>query len=497
MTFADEIIAVKRFFLFTSPLVTALLAALLAVSHVRPGYSQTKTTDLLVGSFFRISQTSAAGAGRNASSPDSAYNRDDNEYLIVWEGNGLSAAGLQTAREIFGQRINAATGAEIGADFRISNMADNGKGLSATSPQVVYNSAAHEYLVVWNGSGLITTPDKFYEIYGQRLSRTGAEVGRDFRISNATELGKVNTSFVRASGSADLAWNSTDNQYLVVWSGMGQSEDVVKLEVYGQLLTTNGEEIGKDFRISDTTDQGLNLHANAPKVAYNSKSNQYLVVWSGGFKEASLTEIWGQGLTARGSALGKGKGDFRISQTSESATGNNRRAGSPDVAYNSGNNEYLVVFQARDEATGGSQTSASEIYGQRIDGVKLLETGPQDFRVSNASSAGAEAGRPRVIYNSLDQEYLIAWRGVRAGAPAEIFGRRLSSTGSEIEKDFQITNMLAVGKDRSASTGSLSSNNTSGEYLAVWQGNALPGHANREVVEIFGQRVKTPTPKRR
>ena len=466
---------------------------LISISPERPVHAQTKIADPLAGSPLRISQTSAAGSGRVASNPASAYNRDDNEYLVVWEGNALSGAGLQTAREIYGQRINAATRAEVGADFRISNMADNGKGLSASSPQVVYNSTAHEYLVVWNGTGLINTPDKFFEIYGQRLSRTGAEVGKDFRISNTTDLGKVNTSFVRASASAAVAWNSTDNQYLVVWSGMGQSEDVVKLEIYGQLLTTNGEEVGKDFRISDTTDQGLNIHASAPRVAYNSKSNQYLVVWSGGFKEAAHTEIWGQGLSAKGVALGKGNGDFRISQTSEAA----RSAGSPDVAYNGSSDEYLVVFQAMDEATNESGRSVSEIYAQRLDATKLSETGPQDFRVSNAAGAGSEADTPRVAYDALDQEYLVVWRGVRAQAPTEIFARRLSATGSEIEKDFQVTNMAAIGKDRSAINGALASNSTSGEYLIVWQGNALPGEANRGVMEIFGQRMKTPTPKRR
>ena len=453
------------------------------------------TAILPVGSPFRISQTSAAGLDRDALFPDIAYNLDDNEYLVVWEGNGLSGAGLQMTREIFGQRINAATGAEIGSDFRVSNISDNGQGLSARSPQVVYNSTAHEYLVVWHGSGLINAPDKFFEIYGQRLSRAGAEVGKDFRISNTTDLGKVNTSFVRASTSADVAWNSTDNQYLVVWSGMGQLEDVVKLEIYGQLLAAGGEEVGRDFRISETTDQGLNIHASVPKVAYNSKNNQFLIVWNGGFKEAARTEIWGQGLNAKGGPLGGGRGDFRVSQTSESAAGSNRSAGSPDVTYNSSSNEYFVVFQAT-ETTAESQQSVSEIYGQRIDAMKLLETGPQDFRISNTAGTNNEADTPRVTFDSPDQEYLVIWRGVRTDAPFEIFGQRVSSTGSEIETDFQVSNIATVGKDRRVNAASLAYNSVNGEYLAVWQGDGLPGAANKAVNEIFGQRMK-PSTKRR
>ena len=293
-----------------------LLFAVIAVCAPRlwaKRYQQQKAEQTPAQSF-RISQTSAAGADRDAISPDVAYNPDDNEYLIVWKGNGLTGVGQQRVQEIFGQRINAASGAEIGADFRISNMSDAGKGWGADEPQVVYNGTAHEYLVVWNGTANYGAPDVAFEIYGQRLSRTGSEAGADFRISNATDLGKVNTSFARASTHADVAWNSAGNQYLVVWSGAGESGETIKTEVYGQLLAATGTSVGNDFRISSTSDQGSNFSASGPVVAYNSVNNRYLVVWQGGFKKEQQTEIWGQSLTDQGKQLGAGNGDFRISQ---------------------------------------------------------------------------------------------------------------------------------------------------------------------------------------
>jgi hypothetical protein len=484
---------VARMTILRSLFFVSLVAASLVIGPGRPGHSQVTKANLLIGDPFRISQASTAGADRAAASPDIAYNRDDNEYLVVWKANGLSGARLRMATEIFGQRINAATGAEIGSDFRISNMSDGGMDRHARSPQIVYNSVAREYLVVWQGSGTITTPDQFFEIYGQRLSRTGTEVGSDFRISNTTDLGKINTNFVRASASADVAWNSADNQYLVVWTGMGQPEDVVKLEVYGQLLTSNGEAIGKDFRISDTTNQGNNFHASAPEVAYNSTNNQYLIVWSGGFMKESQTEVWGQGLTAQGRPLGKGNGDFRISQINTSV-GSDRYAGPPNLAHNSSNNEYFVVFNASGLAATANEVN--EIYGQRIDAAKLEETGPQDFRISHTGGAKDEADSPRVAYDSLAKEYLVIWRGVRSAAPFEIFGQRLSLTGTEIETDFQVSNIAAVGKDRTVNIGSVAYNSTNGEYLTVWEGNGLPGPANKAINEIFGQRMKPSSARR-
>ena len=54
-----------------------------------------------------------------AFNPALAYNSLNNEYLVVWQGDDSTDGEF----EIFGQRLNAATGAGIGAnDFRLSDM---------------------------------------------------------------------------------------------------------------------------------------------------------------------------------------------------------------------------------------------------------------------------------------------------------------------------------------------------------------------------------------
>lgn len=443
-----------------------------------------KKSNLLIKPSFRISETSTLQGDRSTGSAEAAYNPDDNEFLVVWESDGLTE--VTGVNDIYGQRLNGATNERIGTAFRISNLTDSDKNHKSNDPRIVYNQTAHEYLVVWNGSGLFNSRDDFFEIYGQRLSRTGKDLGRNFRISHTTDLGKVNTSFVRSNSQAKVVWNSANNEYFVIWKGMGEPQDVVKMEIYGQRLRPNGELLGKSFRISHTTDQGVNFHANAPAIAYNTRDNQYLVVWSGGFRNETQIEVWGIGLSAAGDALGQ-KNDFPISQLSTNL-GPNARAGFPQVVYNSVDNEYLVIFQTNVSGT-DNNANVYEIFGQRIDGKTFAENGANDFRISSTGETRRRASRPAVIFNSVVKEYLVIWRETLQNGPAEVSGQRMTSDAAVIEAAFQISSITSIGRDRSVNNCSLTQNTRNGDYLVVWQGNGLPGVNSAKITEIFGQRL--------
>ena len=458
-----------------------LLAGVLAFSNNYPG---AKTTNgLVIGPPFRISETATAQPDRNATSPELAYNPDDHEFLVVWESDGLTE--LKGVRDIYGQRFNAATNERIGISFRVSTLTDQNKNHRANRPRIVYSRTSHEYLVVWYGTGLYGAPDRFFEVYGQRLSRTGKSIGSNFRISYTADLGKVNTNIVRSSGPCDLAWNSADDEYLVVWKGMGEPEDVVKMEIYGQRLKANGELLEKNFRVSHTADQGSNFHANEPAIAYNSRDNQYLVVWNATFKNESQAEIFGIRLSATGKVVA-GTNEVRISQVTQ--VGPNRIASSPRVVHNSANNEYFVVFQANALA-GEGNVDAYEIFGQRLDAATLAEIGANDLRVSKSAEIGSMASEPAVSFNSVAKEYLVIWRSSRNNANSEIYGQRITASGTEIEADFQISTIATVGKDRSVNNSSLTHNTANGGYLVVWEGNGLRGASTANVTEIFGQQL--------
>ncbi|MHC4948204.1 MAG: hypothetical protein ACYTG1_08075, partial [Planctomycetota bacterium] len=136
---------------------------------------------------FRISSMGFMNdPGADAIDPAVAYNPVNDEFLVVWSADDA----VNDELEIYGQRIDAATGAELGTDdFRISDMGPDGNtDFDARTPAVVYNPTAHEYLVVWSGDD--ATNDEL-EIFVQRLdATTGAEVGgNDLRISDMGPTG--------------------------------------------------------------------------------------------------------------------------------------------------------------------------------------------------------------------------------------------------------------------------------------------------------------------
>ena len=391
------------------------------------------TTGAEIGDDFRISDMGSDGdVNLGALNPAVTYNRTNNEYLVVWQGDDNSGALVDNEFEIFGQRINAATGAELGADFRISAMGPDGNAnFGAFNPAVAYNPFDNNYLVVWfgddNSSGLV---DEELEVFGQRLNAvTGAELGADFRISDMGPDGDVNFG----GGFPALAYNSTNNEYLVVWVGDDNSGALVndELEIFGQRLNAaTGAEMDADFRISNMGSDGdANFDAFNPTVAYNSINNEYLVAWEGDDNSSGLVndefEIFAQRLNAAtGAELGA---DSRLSDMGPDGNAN-FSAFHPALAYNRLNNEYLVVWEG-DDNSGALADQEFEVFGQRINAATGAEI-DADIRLSDVGSDGdanLDAVFPAVAHNSDFDEYLVVWFGNDiAGAleEVEVFGQR-------------------------------------------------------------------------
>ena len=448
---------------------------------------------------FRISDM--GGDDRcDAFAPAVAYNSQDHEYLVVWHGDDDASPLVDGENEIFGQRVNAATGARIGLAFRISDMGPDGDiNFDAYYPDAAYNSQNNEYLVVWysdDDRGILV--DEELEIWGQRLDADGSPLGdNDFRISSMGPDGSAAYDAVRPA----VAYNSLANEYLVVWRGDTNTPPLVgeDFEIFGQRLNATGRPVGtNDFRISDMGPDGISRYnAHYPAVAYNSTDNEYLVVWYGDDNTAPLVdgenEIFGQRLDAGGNAVGTN--DFRISRMGpdgDAAYG----AFDPAVAYNSTDNEYLVVWYG-DDHTAPLVNDESEIFGQRLDATGG-ELGTNDFRISRMGpdgDAACDAIRPAVTYNSTDNEYLVVWEGDALGALAddevEIYGQRVSAAGGEVStNDFRLSDM---GPDGNAAYDAFSpavahNGSPASEYLVVWYGDDDTPPLMDDEYEIYGQR---------
>ncbi|MCU0309006.1 MAG: hypothetical protein MUE51_14820, partial [Thermoleophilia bacterium] len=248
----------------------------------------------------RVSDLGPAGdPGFDASGVALASNPRAREYLVAWSGDDDTAPLVDNEREIFTQRLSA-TGAEVGTDdARVSDMgADGSTASAATDPDVDYNGRADEYLVVWEGDdGTAPLADNEFEVFAQRLSATGAQVGaNDFRVS---DLGPDGDAAFNAS-LPSVAYDVRADEHLVAWYGDDSTAPLVdnEFEVFAQRLSATGAEIGgNDLQVSQTAPAGdAAYRAYSPAVAVNSRANEYLIAWDADTGVAPLVddeyEVW-------------------------------------------------------------------------------------------------------------------------------------------------------------------------------------------------------------
>ncbi|MBI3250187.1 MAG: DUF4215 domain-containing protein [Deltaproteobacteria bacterium] len=457
---------------------------------------------------FAMSDMGSGSSGYlyDALDPAVAYNSANNEYLVVWEGDDNTAPLVNNEFEIFGQRINAATGEAVGTnDFRISDMGPNGNtNYRANDPKVAYNSTDNEYLVVWWGDdnttfGTVPLADNENEIFGQRLNAaTGAEIGtNDFRISTLGPDGNANYD----AGPVDVVYDSLANRYLVVWAGVRPESfppSSFSVEVYGQLLTASGEEIESSLTGQSISFTAFGSGGYGPlyvAAACNPEPSEfrhrYLVVWNGDDQWAPTAdnefEVYGNLLDSTGSTS---SGDFRISDMGPDGNPNYGVSLAPiAVTYNPARHEYLVVWSG-DDNTPPLVDGEFEIFGQRLTAAGA-QIGTNDFRISRMGPDGNpnyDANTPAVVYNKENDEYLVTWSGDDTTAPLannefEIFGQRLDTVGTAIGNAFRLSNMGPDGDARYiALTPALTYNSTNNEYFTVWAG------------DLFFQSVAQPPP---
>jgi cysteine-rich repeat protein len=369
---------------------------------------------------------------------------------------------------------------ELGPDdFQISQTPGDGN-FDASFPDVAYNSKDKQYLAVWAGR----TSNSGDEIFGQRIdAATGNPIGSNFPISQMGPEGNLN---LRGTEPI-VAYNSTDNQFLVVWYGDAVTDG--ENEVHGQRLDAGGNPIGGNFKISQMgLDGDIDFDAVNAMVAYNSKDNRFLVVWEG--NENDVLNIFIQQLNADGSKFGS---DAKISNPGPG--GSDLETRRPAVAYNSTDNQYLVIWDA-DSNLDTAVEGKRQIIGQRLDAASGGELG-SDFLVSNMSPGNdnIDAIFSAVVYNSVNNEYLAVWQGDMGGTDAgpqenEIFGQRIRANGSENGSDFRISRAGPEGNvEFRVSEPHVEHNSVDNQYLVIWWGD----FDNETDSEIVGRRLDAAT----
>ena len=198
----------------------------------------------------------------------------------------------------------------------------------------------------------------------------------------------------------------------------------------------------------------------SPAIAYNSKHNEYLVVWEndwgGGYHDIYAQRISGDGRLLSWFSLTSG-----YSQAN------------PAVAYDPVNDRYLVVW-AYDVFGNGSDW---DVYGRFVPW-----NGPPDPTAFPICSWPSNQGHPAVAYGRAQEEFLVVWKSDATSVPGYISAVRITAA----------TGGFPGGDGFTVSSGSqirdfpdVAYNLHRNEYLVTWD---LEISANN--IDIWGMRLR-------
>lgn len=274
--------------------------------------------------------------------PEIAYNNTVDEYLVAWIGSadrqGFGAAEM----EVFARRVSGA-GTPIGTDgFRVSSMGPaRSEDYGPRSLALTYNPDDGEYLVVWAGdtqaASIPPLVDNEFEIFGQRLTAGGVEIGDDdFRISDAGPPADIN---FRAE-QPDVSYSPVSNQYLVAWSAREPFNGATDEQIYAQRLSRDGAEIGdNDFLVSEAARDGVGEPvASQAEVVANSRADEFFIVWTDG---SNTAQLFGERRDGSGALVGPS--DVSLATKAPDDT-----SSPSDVAYSLLDNRYMATWTYAD-----------------------------------------------------------------------------------------------------------------------------------------------------
>ena len=232
-----------------------------------------------------------------------------NEYLVVWH------AFTNARWRIWAQRVSA-TGQPLGNNFTVSSSPEH-----VDLPRLAYNRAHDEYLIVWRDSR-----NSREDVYGQRLSGSGASVGGNFPVSTASG----------DKGRFDITYNDLQDEYLVAWSDTRSGADI-----YGQRLGASAALIGGEFPIAAT-----DAREASPSIGYDTQSDSYVVIWAQ-YDEMTDYDVFGTTVSSMGAVTAP---FFSVTSAPDTQL-------LSSLAYNGTDGEFLFVWH-------DFRNGSYDIYGQ-------------------------------------------------------------------------------------------------------------------------------------
>jgi hypothetical protein len=271
------------------------------------------------------------------------------------------------------------------------------------------------------------------------------------------------------NGEPVVAYNMVRDEYLVVWEDYNASD----IALYGQLVGSDGLQVGSRIQIMNCN----TYTCTHPAVAYSPVLDQYLVVFTQDSKP-SLPPYHEYNLIAR-----MVDGDGTLGQAFNVDAAAPEQTWRPAVAYNSQDDEFLVVWEI-EHGPYGSPGLRSDIYARRVYSDASLGRQVTDKRcvvTGDPGSGGDGRNRvePAVAYHEGHNQYLIAY--TREGAPdLDVLGKLAAANLDGVFGSSEIA-ICTQSYDQSAVAVAASPD----EYLAVWQDEDSAG-----ALDVRGRRIR-------
>ena len=358
-------------------------------------------------------------SGDPCATPAVAFHPPTGMYFVVYRRGAAGDYNIQ------GKRVSA-DGIVAATDYSISTATGD-----QTDPDVSVNPASGgDFLVVWEDGR--TAVD---QIYGC-LFYDSWFLGPEFVVS---------THATDARYDPVVAFSPDAGEWLVVF----ERDAAGDTQIVGRRVTAAGATTGSNFGIcGDAEDQ------TDPAIAYDTNSDQFLVVWEDD-RSSSSTDIYGRRVESGGGTAG----DVFAVNTAMGTQFYPVIAASPSAPG------YLVAFVDL------SPSFVEDIVGQRVD----TSSGLLGHQFTVSAPLG-EQKQSAIAYNSTDTEYLVVWHDSRAGN-LDIYGQRVDLDGTLIGDNF------AVCSDASNQLNpAVAYNLDTNQYLVVWDDR-------RTDADIYGQLV--------
>lgn len=232
-----------------------------------------------------------------------------------------------------------------------------------------------------------------------------------------------------------VAVNTGNGQFMAVWYDTTQTTAIstgAYEQVVGRRIDASGKPVGGVFLVSQRVLTAPTLGGGRPAVVYNSKRDEFLVIYDRTYDGSTEPGIYSQRVTAEGLAVGD-----------EVAVSVGAAQQSPRIAYDAVADRYLAVWVADDG-----------IRGQFLDGA-----GAPIGKAALFTAAGAS--NPALVFSPSSRRYLLAYEAT-GGSVSDILGLVVSADGSAAS---QITIAAEVGAQ---STPGATLNSQTNQFFVTW-----------------------------